>query len=124
MSQSGIIGCTIAELVELVKRLALANEGIVRISLAKNCGQGYQVSVFTQSPSEGQRVAVVNAGVLTNAWAIRDVIQSEFTPNNAFSNDVESIIDNTICGASGYVIIYIESNRVISATFVPGIIRP
>jgi hypothetical protein len=124
MSQSGIIGCSIDELVELIKRLALTNGGAVRISLVKECGQGYQVSVFTQSPSEGQRVAVLNAGVLVNAWAIRDVIQSRFTPNNAFSPDVALTIDNTICGAKGCVIIYIEGQRVTSAAFVPDIIRP
>lgn len=108
-----------------IQKFLRENEGAFNITLVKENGQNYN-TVFHNGGSDPKVRIALMAGkppIVSSSWNVRDIIESVLA-DGKFSAETEELVDRTLGGSLGSVLLKVRNGKIASAHFHEGEIWP
>jgi hypothetical protein len=120
--------CTPDDLRTALRNFNAASEGFFNLTLVKENGQDYNIVLHQGGRTPKVRiryVATVDGRPITGStWNVRDIIEEVLTPHGAFDQPIARVVDQTLQGSLGCVLLQVKHGWVASAHFHEGEIWP
>jgi hypothetical protein len=97
-----------------------SSQGAFHVTLVKESGQGYNVVFHDGGSNPKVRVALMAQGaspMVSSTWTVRDLVESALAKGGQFDEQIRQIVDSTLMGSLGSVLLRVQHGKVVSAHF-------